>query len=130
VCFDHFTTQFHAGPANYDFTGTRAIAMYEDTIAPSAVPATAMEVLEADTENKDPEADISSEAKGTSGLHSPSSDKGSTTVYVVDREVLQATFKRAMLYSFILTMIVVVIGMSISLILHYLRAFLSNHSIR
>jgi hypothetical protein len=116
----------HIEPANYDFMSTRAISVYKDTETLATIPIDAMDVGGANSQKKDEEANVSVEVTPSDQVNSPETDSIGT--YVVSKEVLESTFKRATSYSLILTFIVTVVGASISNVAHtcYRRLKRSN----
>ncbi|KAI0338579.1 Na+/solute symporter [Trametopsis cervina] len=93
-------------PASYDFTGTRAIAMYSDSTSPPTVPEAQPEADSAppSSEKKDEENGLAVDVRSLE--RTPSVD---STTALVSKEILDAAYKRASWYSLTLTAIVAII---------------------
>ena len=109
----------YLGPANYDFTGTRSIAIYKDVADLPSSPVTPSPINGDSDEEKAKDRD--EEAKVTVSVRSLNLDRSPDGSELEDKEVLEETFKRATRYSVLLTLIVAILG---TLNLCFLAAYL------
>ena len=98
----------YLGPANYDFTGTRAIAIYKDVADLPSSPVTPSPIDGDSDEEKAKDRD--EEAKVTVSVRSLNLEQSPDGSELEDKEVLEETFKRATRYSVLLTLIVAILG--------------------
>ncbi|KAI0790124.1 Na+/solute symporter [Irpex lacteus] len=105
-------------PANYDFTGTRAISIYEDAVSSSTSTSAPAEDAcpsspdrKDNDKEKDEEANVAVSVRSLSHDHSvENSESGASSGGAgVNREVLEKTFKKATRYSLVLTLIVAIL---------------------
>ncbi len=89
-------------PDNYDFTGTRAIATYDDTLPDDGSSSCIQDEGKTSSEKKDEEAIVS--------LRPVETFTPIRGMAPVRREVLEAVFRRALWYSLALAFIVTVLG--------------------
>lgn len=89
-------------PDNYDFTGTRAIATYDDTLPDDGTSSSIQEEGKTSSEKKD--------EKTTVSLRPVETFTPIRGMAPVRREVLEAVFRRALWYSLALAFIVTILG--------------------